>query len=102
MVAVLAVAVCVTILFPALEEILFRRVLFGWLEQRLGVAAAIGGSALIFALAHVAPPVILLQFLIGLGAAILVRVHHTLWAPLALHGLNNGIITIGALTLLLS
>lgn len=100
-VALLAVAVCVTILVPALEEILFRRVLFGWLEQRLGVAAAIGGSALIFALVHVAPPVILLQFLIGLGAASLVRVHHTLWAPLALHGLNNGIVTVGALTLLL-
>lgn len=100
-VALLAMAVCVTILVPALEEILFRRVLFGWLEQRLGVAAAIGGSALIFALVHIAPPVILLQLLIGLGAATLVRAHRTLWAPLALHGLNNGIVTVGTLTLLL-
>lgn len=99
--AVLAVAVCVTILVPALEEILFRRLLFGWLEQRMGVAAAIGGSALVFGVVHVAPPVILLQFLIGLGAATLVRIHRTLWAPLALHALNNGIVTLGALILLL-
>lgn len=100
-VAVVAMAACMTILLPALEEILFRRILFGWLEQRLGVVAALGGSALIFGLVHVAPPVILLQLLIGLGAAILVRAHRTLWASLALHGLNNGIVTIGALMLLL-
>lgn len=96
-VAVVAMAVCVTILIPALEEILFRRVLLGWLEQRFGIAAALGGSALIFGVVHVAPPVILLQFLIGLGAAILVRAHRTLWASLALHGLNNGVVTVGAL-----
>lgn len=100
-VGLLATAACVTILVPALEEILFRRVLLGWLEQRFGLAAALGGSALIFGLVHLAPPVILLQFLIGLGAAILVRTHRTLWASLALHGLNNGIVTVGALILVL-
>ena len=100
-VGVLATAVCVTILIPALEEILFRRVLLGWLEQRFGIAAALVGSALVFGVVHVAPPVILLQFLIGLGAAILVRAHRTLWAPLALHGLNNGIVTVGALIVVL-
>ena len=63
------------------------------------VAAALGGSALTFGVAHVAPPVILLQFLIGLGAAILVRAHRTLWAPMTLHSLNNGIATVVALTL---
>lgn len=99
-IALVATAACATVIVPALEEILFRRVLFGWLEQRLGIAAAIGGSALIFALVHVAPPVILLQLLIGVGAAILVRAHRTLWASLVLHGLNNGIVTVGALMLL--
>ncbi len=100
-VGLLATADCVTVLVPALEEVLFRRLLFGWLEQRLGIVAALGGSALIFGLVHIAPPVILLQFLIGLGAAMLVRAHRTLWASLALHGLNNGIVTVGALALLL-
>ncbi|MBM7509559.1 membrane protease YdiL (CAAX protease family) [Nocardioides salarius] len=99
-VGVLATAVCVTILVPALEEILFRRLLFGWLEQRFGIAAALGGSAIVFGVVHVVPPVILLQFLIGLGAALLVRAHRTLWAPLALHGLNNGTVTVVAVTLL--
>ncbi|MGA8210343.1 MAG: type II CAAX endopeptidase family protein [Nocardioidaceae bacterium] len=92
--ALLLMAVCVTFLVPALEEILFRRVVFGWLEQRHGVTAAVAGSALAFGLVHIAPPIILLQILIGLGAATLVRLHRTLWASLALHALNNGIVTV--------
>ena len=50
--------------------------------------------------AHVAPRD-LVAALIGLGAAILVRAHRTLWASLALHGLNNGIVAVGAVILLL-
>ncbi len=88
-----ATQVCMVLLLPALEEILFRRVIYGWLEQRLGTALAVVGSALAFGLVHVAPPVIVLQFFIGLGAALLARAHSTLWAPLALHALNNGIVT---------
>ncbi len=99
--AVLVTAACVTFVMPALEEILFRRVLFGWLEQRFGVTLAVVGSALAFGVVHIAPPAILLQFLIGLGAATLVRAHRTLWASLALHALNNGIVTAGMLVLLL-
>lgn len=88
-----ATQVCMVLLFPALEEILFRRVIFGWIEQRLGTAMAVVGSALAFGLVHVAPPVIVLQFFIGLGAALLARGHRTLWASLALHALNNGVVT---------
>lgn len=97
-VALLITAGCLTLLIPALEEILFRRVLFGWIEQRVGVTLAIVGSALMFGLVHIAPPVVLLQFFIGLGAAVLVSGHRTLWASLALHGLNNGIVTVAVLT----
>lgn len=78
-VALLITAVCLTLLIPALEEILFRRVLFGWMEQRVGVTLAVVGSALVFGLVHIAPPVVLLQLFIGLGAAVLVRGHRTLW-----------------------
>lgn len=99
--AVLITAVCVTVLFPVLEEVLFRRVLFGWLEQHFSVTVAISGSALIFGLMHVVPAVVLLAFLIGLGAGILVRAHRTLWASLGLHTLNNAIVTIGTLIVVL-
>lgn len=99
--ALLITAVCITVVVPLLEEILFRRVLFGWFEQRLGAAAAVTGSALTFGVVHIAPPVMLLQLLIGLGAAFLVRAHRTLWASLALHGLNNGIVTVITLLALL-
>lgn len=100
-VAALFTALCATLIVPAVEEVLFRRLVFGWFEQRLGVMAAVAGSAFVFGLVHIAPPVILLQFLIGLGAAVLVRAHGTLWAPLALHGLNNGIVSVAALAVLL-
>ena len=49
----------------------------------------------------IAPPVVLLQFLIGLGAGVLVRRQRTLWASLALHSLNNGVVTMAALAALL-
>lgn len=86
-------ALCTVIVMPAVEEILFRRVLFGWLERRTSVVAAVIGSAVVFGAVHIAPPVVLLQFLIGLSAAALVYVHRTLWASLALHALNNGVVT---------
>lgn len=101
LVALLITAMCLTVLIPALEEIVFRRVLLGWLEQRVGITLAVVGSALVFGLVHIAPPVVLLQSLIGLGAAVLVRGHGTLWASLTLHGLNNGIVTVAVLTALL-
>ena len=37
---------------PVLEEILFRRVLFGFMKQRYGVIAGYIGSALLFAVMH--------------------------------------------------
>lgn len=86
-------SLCTVIVMPAVEEILFRRILFGWLERRTSVVAAVIGSAIFFGAAHIAPPVVLLQFLIGLAAATLVYVHRTLWASLALHVFNNGIVT---------
>ena len=100
-VAFLLTALCIALLIPALEEILFRRILFGWFELRWGVVGAITGSTVAFGLVHVVPAVILLQLLIGLGAGILVRVHRTLWASLALHGLNNAVVTAGAAVILL-
>ncbi|PID98293.1 MAG: hypothetical protein CSA83_01610 [Actinomycetales bacterium] len=99
-VAALLAAICTTIVFPVLEEIVFRRLLFGLFEQRFGLVVAILGSAAVFALVHVMP-VGLIQFFIGIGAAILVRLHRTLWAPIALHALNNGLATAAALTVLL-
>jgi membrane protease YdiL (CAAX protease family) len=94
-------ALCTVIVMPAVEEILFRRILFGWLERRTSVAAAVIGSAIVFGAAHIAPPVVLLQFLIGLSAAALVYVHRTLWASLALHVFNNGIVTAGVIATVL-
>lgn len=94
-VAFVLTALVVVVVAPAVEEICFRRVLFGWVEQRAGAVIATLVSATAFGLVHFVPAVMLLQFFIGLGAGLLVRRHRTLWASLALHAFNNGIVTIG-------
>jgi membrane protease YdiL (CAAX protease family) len=47
-----AAAVGLGLLAAVAEEALFRRLLYGRLEQRLGPAAAVLGSAVLFALVH--------------------------------------------------
>lgn len=85
-------ALLTVVVIPALEEVCFRRVLFGWAQQRAGSVVAIVASAAVFGLIHIVPAAMVLQFFIGLGTGVLVWRHQTLWASLALHALNNGIV----------
>lgn len=87
----LLTALVVVLIFPALEEVVFRRVLYSWVEQKTGPLVATLLSAAAFGMVHTVPAVVLVQFLIGLGAGYLVRRHCSLWAPLALHAFNNAI-----------
>lgn len=84
----------VVLIFPALEEFVFRRVLFSWLEQKSGPLLATLLSAAAFGMVHAVPAAVLVQFLIGLGAGFLVRRHRSLGAPLALHAFNNAIFVV--------
>ncbi|HIW90990.1 MAG TPA: CPBP family intramembrane metalloprotease [Candidatus Corynebacterium avicola] len=86
------------ILGPIVEEVLVRRFTMYWLEEkiltvtgrpRLAVAGSVVLSSLVFALLHVIIPVILWTFFLGLGCAVLTRLHHSLWAGLILHTVNN-------------
>lgn len=54
------------------------------------MAPAVGGAATLWIGA------ILGTVVVGIGAVTLVRAHRTLWASLALHGLNNGVVTVVA------
>lgn len=86
----------VVIAGPIWEEIVFRRFLMGWLDKRLNIPAiSIGVSALVFALVHLAPPVMIWTFLLGIWCAILVRWHGSLWASVIFHSFNNLLVTIG-------
>ena len=95
-------ALFAVVLAPAYEELLFRRVLFGRLWQAGRPALGIVLSSLAFALVHEIPgtsangPWEISQLWLvygGMGAAFawLYQRTGTLWAPIAAHGLNNGI-----------
>lgn len=90
-VVVAALWVSVVVLGPFVEEVLFRRVLLGWLEARTGVVLAVVLQAALFGVLHVIPQVILLTFLLGSAAALLARRHRSLWPALLLHMLNNAV-----------
>lgn len=87
----LLTALVVVLIFPALEEVVFRRVLYSWVEQKTGPLMATLFSAAAFGMVHAVPAAVLVQFFIGLGAGFLVRRHRSLWAPLVLHAFNNAI-----------
>ena len=79
---------------PAVEEVLFRRVLLDWLRSKLPMAAAVLVSAVGFAAIHVIPSVMLYLFPLAVTMALLRIWHRTLWAPLALHSANNALATL--------
>ncbi|QFG69924.1 CPBP family intramembrane glutamic endopeptidase [Ornithinimicrobium pratense] len=88
-VAIAAIWVAVALVGPLVEEVIFRRILLGWLESRIGLVLAVLVQAVLFAVMHVVPAAMVLTFLLGLTAALLARRHHSLWPAVALHTLNN-------------
>lgn len=100
-VALVAIWLSVVVGAPLVEEVLFRRVLLGWLEGRVGFALAAVLQAAVFSVLHVVPAAMVLTFLLGLTGALLARAHGSLWPAVALHGLNNLVATSVLLALLL-
>jgi membrane protease YdiL (CAAX protease family) len=77
------------VLAPAIEELLFRSVLFGWLRRRWGTAVGVLVSSAAFAAFHLSPSAFLPLFFVGvLLAAVYHRTRSVLWAIFA-HGLFN-------------
>ena len=77
-----------TIGLAALEEGIFRGLLFAWLRQRFGVTAAIIGSALLFAAFHAPPRTAVVALLLGLQLGAL-RQAHGLGLTVAAHVTSN-------------
>lgn len=99
-VAVAGLLAAVVVVGPLVEEIIFRRVLLGWLETRVGTVLAIVLQAALFAVLHVVPQAMVLTFFLGLATAILARLHRSLWPAVVLHGAHNAVATVLVLTLL--
>ncbi len=80
----------VILMGPAVEELFFRGILYGWLRTRIGVGRALGLTALGFAALHVDPIGFVPIF--GLGILFGWVYERTGWlgAPIAIHTLHNG------------
>lgn len=87
---------------PVIEEVVFRRLLMGWPDRTVGVVLSTLTTSVLFGLIHLVPPVMIWTGLIGLGCALLVRWHRSLWAGLALHMVNNLMASAGLIAALLT
>ena len=74
---------------PFLEELVFRRLIMGYLDTVMPAAASVLLTSLVFGLMHIAPPAIVYTFLAGLTMALVTRWHRSLWAGFILHMCNN-------------
>lgn len=80
---------CYLFLAPLIEEIVFRRLLMGYLDRSVPAIASVLFSSVLFGAAHIAPPVILYATFLGVGCALVTRFHNSLRAGLILHFVNN-------------
>ena len=78
-------------LAPLVEELVFRGLLYGWLESRWGSGLAFVVSSLAFAAAHVEPAHALLVAPLGLLFGLLRWRTRSLWPSLVAHMANNGL-----------
>jgi len=77
------------------EEVLFRGLLLQLLRRRAGWRSAIVWSAVLFALYHLNPVVLLPVCLVGMYLALLVWRSGSLYPAIVAHALNNGLALFG-------
>ena len=80
---------CYLLLAPLAEEIVFRRLLMGYLDRSVPAFASVILSSLLFGVAHIAPPVIVYATFLGMGCALVTRFHNSLRAGFIVHLVNN-------------
>ncbi len=78
------------VLAPLVEELIFRGLLYGWIESRWGSMVALVVSSLAFAGAHYEPAHILLVLPLGFVFGWLRRRTNSLMPSLVAHIVNNG------------
>jgi uncharacterized protein len=80
------------VIAPAVEELLFRGLLYGYLRSRRGRAFALLISSAVFAALHLIPALMPSLFLFGLVLAVVYERYGSLYPCVVLHALNNAII----------
>lgn len=84
------------LLAPMVEELIFRGLLYGWVESRWGSMVALVVSSLAFAAAHYEPAHILLVLPLGFLFGWLRRRTNSLAPSLVSHIVNNGFAVLSA------
>jgi membrane protease YdiL (CAAX protease family) len=79
------------VIAPIGDEALFRGLIYRALRERWGVWSGIIGSSFVFAVAHVSPLTICIVFLIGILLSYAYERTDSLWVPILMHGVNNGL-----------
>ncbi|MDD5678069.1 MAG: CPBP family intramembrane metalloprotease [Kiritimatiellae bacterium] len=87
MLAMLGLAMVIA---PAAEEILFRGILLPLLMKRLGAGPAVILSSVLFALIHFHVPSFFPLFVLATGLALAYIYTGSLWVPIMMHALFNG------------
>jgi membrane protease YdiL (CAAX protease family) len=82
-------AFVVVVAAPLGEEVFFRGFLFNSLRGRLGFMRAAAISALVFAIFHVDPKLVVVMFFVGMALAWLYERRGTLVASIAAHAMFN-------------
>ncbi|WP_455663112.1 CPBP family intramembrane glutamic endopeptidase [Pradoshia sp.] len=92
---VLIAFVSAAIISPIYEEIFYRGFLYRWLRTRLGMMGALILSSLIFTLVHIPTyNVMPVNFLSGIIFAWAYERTGSIWPPVLIHGLTNGIMVL--------
>jgi membrane protease YdiL (CAAX protease family) len=78
---------------PFFEEVLFRGVLYTWLDARLGLWPAVLLSSALFGLAHLRTGLATAAATGAAGIVLALAFHDSgsLWAPVLIHAVNNGL-----------
>lgn len=92
------IALTTTLAAPFVEEIIFRGVLLGYLRQKWSAAPAVVVCSIVFGLCHVAPQVMVYVIPLGLCLAIMRLWFNSMWPNIAVHVLNNALVTAIALS----
>jgi membrane protease YdiL (CAAX protease family) len=87
----LAEGVIIVVLAPLLEELLFRGFLLHRWSHRWGLRTGVIMTSIAFAVVHVEP---VGHFVFGLAMCALYLSTGSLWAPIAAHALNNGLVVL--------
>jgi uncharacterized protein len=88
------------VVVPVIEEILFRGVLYRWLRGFVTVGLAVFISSVLFAMAHGIPHLIPALAVLGAFLAWSFERTGSLWVPIIIHGVFNGIMMIMVYALL--